>query len=166
MSSLAPFQSWLGQHRYSVATVRNYLLDVSKYLEFVSKTVPVESNDYSLILSIDLISSYIKQLSGNSNSQRYLASLNTFCQFAVDQHLISSNPITKIRNVSRKTITQNPLQELRRHKLSFGESLSKHNYPEVTVRNYLNDVEQYISWLESNVITSPKGVAISTDGLK
>jgi len=156
MSTLTPFQSWLGQHEYSPATIRNYLLDVNKYLEFASKTIHLEADtiisQYPLIFGIDLLSAYIDQLSGNTNSQRYLASLNTFCQFAVDQHLISSNPITRIRKQSRKPVTQNPINELRLQKLSFGDSLTKRNYPEVTVRNYLNDVEQYINWLEAQNI--------------
>lgn len=153
MSHLASFQSWLGQHGYSVATVRNYLVDVNKYLEFASQTASIEPDsldtNYPLIFSSDLLSVYIDQLTGNTNSQRYLASLNTFCQFAVDQHLISSNPVTKIRKQSRKLTIANPISELRLQKLSFGGSLTKHNYPEVTIRNYLNDVEQYINWLET-----------------
>lgn len=153
MTHLAPFQSWLSQHGYSVATIRNYLLDVNKYLEFASKTASIEpetvESQYPVIFNTDLLSAYIDQLSGNTNSQRYLASLNAFCQFAVDQHLVSSNPIAKIRKQSRKSITPNPISELRLQKLSFGDSLTKHNYPQVTIRNYLNDVEQYISWLEA-----------------
>lgn len=172
MSYLTSYQSWLAQHGYSSATVRNYLVDVNKYLEFASKTASFEPNtidtQYPLIFSTDLLLSYIDQLTGNTNSQRYLASLNTFCQFAVDQHLIKSNPVSKIRKQSKKVTAPNPVSELRLQKLSFSDHLTKHNYPQVTIRNYINDVEQYITWLESNVIASSAqpSVAISSNGPK
>lgn len=153
MTHLASYQSWLGQRGYSPATIRNYLVDINKYLDFASHSASVEpeslDSNYPLIFSDDLLLAYINQLSTNTSSPRYLASLNTFCQFATDQHLIKSNPVTKIRKKSHCQTTTNPIIELHAHKLSFGDYLNKHNYPEVTVRNYLNDVDQYINWLEA-----------------
>ncbi|MBI2465309.1 hypothetical protein HYV64_04155 [Candidatus Shapirobacteria bacterium] len=153
MNNLSSYQLWLEQQGYSVATIRNYIIDINKYLNFVSQTASEEpgtiDNQYPLIFSIDLLSAYIDQLTGNTNSQRYLASLSTFCQFAVDQQLISSNPIIKIRKQSKKTIAPNPVNELHLQKLCFSDHLIKRNYPQVTIRNYLNDVEQYINWLEA-----------------
>lgn len=172
MSYLTSYQSWLGQHGYSLATVRNYLVDINKYLEFATQSASIEPDsldtNYPLIFSSDLLLAYINQLTGNTNSQRYLASLSTFCQFAVDQHLIKSNPVSKIRKQSKKVTAPNPVNELRLQKLSFSDHLTKHNYPQVTIRNYLNDVEQYITWLESNVIASSAqpSAAISSNGPK
>ena len=43
MEDLVPFKLWLENHHYSASTVRNYLVDISKYLAFTSSPFAPES---------------------------------------------------------------------------------------------------------------------------
>lgn len=144
---LPQFHSWLQNKGYSQSTCRNYLVDLGKYLNYVNRlpqTVSLDIDDSSVVhfLSPEIISLYVSYLSDKSNSSRYLASLNRFCQFAVDQHLISQNPFKKI---SRPTSTPD-LKELVK---TYQQYLQTKNTPLSTIRNYINDLRQYISWLET-----------------
>jgi site-specific recombinase XerD len=154
MVSLNSFRSWLDNHHYSSSTVRNYLADIGKYLQFLDKTndfeVTLPDQQVPIVFSINNLNSYIAQLSTNTNSQRYLASLNVFCQFAVDQNLITSNPIAKIRKQAKKLSAPNSIDLLRHYRSEFALSLAKHQHSPITIKNYINDIDQYINWLETN----------------
>ena len=155
MNYLPQFKIWLAHQGYSESTARNYLADLGKYLEYInhlpqvislnipSSPEPVEGH----ILSPTIVGLYVAYLSGKMNSPRYLASLNKFCQFALDQQLISQNPL--------KTVHRSPRQpELTDLVTLYETHLIKHNTPTSTIRNYINDLNQYISWLSNPSVSS------------
>jgi len=140
MNYLPQFKSWLSLKGFSESTSRNYLLDLGKYLEYVNSLPQAVSLDD--ILTVEVIGPYVSYLSGKNNSARYLASLHKFCQFALDQNIISSDPF-KIIAKSDSQPSLNELSEL------YQQHLTKHNTPISTVRNYINDINQYINWLNT-----------------
>ena len=147
MDYLPQFKLWLKAKSYSDSTARNYLADLGKYLNYVNHLPQTVSLDPSAssgihILSPEIISLYASYLSGKNNASRYLASLNQFCQFALNQHLISQNPLKSLHKNSSAPNASDLVDLYQQH-------LTKHNTPVSTIRNYINDLHQYISWLET-----------------
>lgn len=140
------FKSWLQIRNYQPSTVRNYLADITKFLSFTQ-----QKNSSALLSSIHIfsdpnLSSYLAEITPDPNSKRYLASLNKFCQFALDQHLISQNPFKSV-----KTQFQKPPQTQLAEILNLYQTyLQNHHKTPSTVKNYLNDIENYINFLETN----------------
>jgi len=143
------FKLWLQAKNYQPTTVKNYVADTNKYLRFVKN---------SNIFSPSTISAYITHLSGQNNAKRYLASLNKFCQFALDQNLTSQNIFKAAQKIQKRTSTQ-PTQPTQStnipHLLAqFKNHLIKQKRSLSTIRNYLNDLRQYITWIETQPWTS------------
>jgi site-specific recombinase XerD len=132
------FQLWLSSQNYQANTVRNYLADVSRYLSFVDSLPSSDTNPFAP----STISDYVSSLSGDNNASRYLASLNKFCQYALDQKLISTNPVKKIISNNR-AVTDHPTLPLLldQYQLSL-----QSNKTQTTIKNYINDIRQFISW--------------------
>lgn len=126
MENLKSFQLWLEHHQFSASTIRNYLADTSRYL-----SSGLDANRYLLSLESD------------PNYPRYLSSLKKYIAFSLDQGLISHNPIHSPA-AAAPTLTDYIFQ--------YKTHLEKHRAPLSTVRNYLNDLIQYVTWLETNPI--------------
>lgn len=140
MNQLQAFRAWLTSNHYSTATIRNYLVDINKFLLF-------SNNSKSPFLSEEALSNYLTSLSNDNNQKRYLASLNSFCQFAVDQQIITNNPLIKIRRRLRENKQPNHVIDLNTLCRQFSEHLSHQQNSPSTIRNYINDINQYISWV-------------------
>ena len=130
MNHLENYQLWLRSQGLNGNTIRNYTADINKYLSTTSK---------DQIFNSQSISCHLHQLSDKKNSARYLASFNKLCQFAKDQNLIANNPVKKTRNL----INLKP--EIERYQ----NYLVKKNKSPKTIENYINDLNQFISWLET-----------------
>jgi len=137
------FQLWLQSQKYQPNTVKNYLADINRYFSFLDTQTPLDTNPFSQTA----ISAYISFVSTDSNHRRYLASLNKLCQFALDQHLITSNPIKKIL---KSTQILSDVANLDQLVQQYSLSLQSHKTP-TTIKNYLNDLRQFISWSESHL---------------
>lgn len=129
---LNSFKSWLISKSYSSSTTRNYLSDVNRYLQ----------NSTENYFSPESVSSYLSSINDDQNKNRYLSSLSKFFQFALDQHLISLNPL----KASQKPKLPGPQEALSQYQ-SF---LTKKSFSPMTIKNYLNDIQQFIDWLKSN----------------
>jgi site-specific recombinase XerD len=136
------YQNWLKVKSYSDATIRNYLSDLRKYFLFTNSGLDQISNK---IFNQDNLSSYFQNINQDQNYKRFLASLSKFFEFAIDQKLISQNPFTKAQKNSLgsniydlKTILELYQQQL----IAKKSSLS-------TIRNYINDIHQFINWASS-----------------
>lgn len=152
MEYLTPFSHWLQNQQLTASTVRNYLVDVNRYLNWIKNQpdnagTPLSSAP-QVVFSSDCLSRYIKEISGIPNAPRYLASLTKFCQFAYDQQLINSNPIKKLIK-DQKTIAHSPssltLADLVK---IFQDYLSAKNKTKFTIKNYINDLIQYINYCQ------------------
>lgn len=139
-----PFKSWLKNKNYSSSTIRNYLSDINQFLNFTS------NQD---IFSSETVSLYLKNISKDSNYSRYLSSLSKFFQFAQDQKLINNNPL-KTALKAKKPSTDEIINQ-------YSEYLKKKQFSQSTVKNYLNDIKQFIDWS-----TNPPVSLYSTSSLK
>ncbi len=142
MSQTAPtyqdsFKAWLVSKKYSSSTIRNYLSDTNAYFEFIKNNNP---------FSPETVGLYLKKIDKDSNYSRYLSSLSKFFQFAIDQKLVSVNPLKKAQQP--KTITPNDIL------LDYQSFLTKKHFSSATIKNYLNDIQQFIDWQQNQIESS------------
>ena len=154
MDFLPQFKLWIKTKNYSDSTSRNYLADFGKYLNYVNHLPQAVSLDPNTptgvhIFSPEIISLYVTYLTGKNNAGRYLASLNLFCQFALDQHLISRNPLKSVLKQKRHPSNLATNDNLKNLTSLYQQHLTSHKIAPATIKNYLNDLRQYISWLET-----------------
>ncbi len=140
---ISSFRSWLTSKTYSPATIRNYLSDINNYFSFSQRS---NINDLTTIFSPDTVSFYLKTIEKDSNYSRYLSSISKFFQFAIDQKIISVNPLKKARQVKAPT----PDDIL----LDYQSFLTKKHFSPVTIKNYLNDIRQFIDWQQNQIESS------------
>lgn len=146
------YQKWLRSKSYSEATIRNYLADLKKYFIFSS----VETRDRASLLENNLIdlqitdkifdqdnlSSYFQNINQDSNYKRFLASLSKFFQFALDQHLISSNPFSKALKAEPEINLEDIIK-------LYQQQLETKKFSLSTIKNYINDIHQFINWVQT-----------------
>jgi len=130
------FKSYLHSKNYSISTIRNYIADLGKYFS----VFPTFSTD-SLI-------TFLRQHSASPNYPRTLASLRLFCQFALDQQHLTINPLKN----ALKIVSSTPQLNLNQIITEYSKYLTNHHASNSTIKNYINDINQYINWLklESN----------------
>jgi site-specific recombinase XerD len=128
MDQLQTFGLWLKNQNYSESTIRNYLVDIHKYL-----SSGLDVTQYALSIESD------------PNYSRYLSSLKKYVAFSMDQGSLNHDPLKKTR-----IYTQSP--DLDQLVSVYEKHLIKRNTPISTIRNYINDLNQYISWLSTQKI--------------
>jgi len=139
---IVSYQNWLKSKSYSEATIRNYLVDLKKYFLFTNPNLDQVTDK---IFDQDNLSSYFQNINQDSNYKRFLASLSKFFQFALDQHLISSNPFPKAQknNLRSNTYDLKVILEL------YQQQLETKKFSLSTIRNYINDIHQFINWAQN-----------------
>jgi len=137
------FRNWLKSQNYSSSTTRNYLVDINKYLSHLAASS--ESTTLNSIFSLSSLKGYLDLIEDPKYKSRALSSLNQFALFALSQNYISSNPIKKYRRLSQST----PNQDLDKILSEYKDHLIKKKRSPSTVRNYINDLQQYINWLST-----------------
>lgn len=139
------YQNWLLSKSYSDATIRNYLTDLRKYFLFTNQS---EDQLTDQIFDQDNLISYFQNINQDQNYKRFLASLSKFFQFALDQQLISENPFPKALKVEPETNLKDTIKIYQKHLEAKKFSIS-------TIRNYINDIHQFINWVKSTLIENP-----------
>ena len=141
----APFRHWLQSKNYSSSTIRNYIVDLNKYFDFCSVQVdPSQKSDEYKNLPLQ---DYLSFISSDPNYRRYLSSLNKFFEFALDQKLIDHNPLKPaLKNISHP---KSEIQNLDSMISTFQTHLQARHTALSTIRNYINDLKQYITWVET-----------------
>jgi len=135
------YQNWLKSKSYSDATIRNYLVDLRKYFLFSSSDLNQISDK---IFDQDNLSSYLQNINQDQNYKRFLASLSKFFQFALDQHLISENPFPKALKSNGEPMLP-PVEDIVK---LYQQQLEAKNFSLSTIRNYINDIHQFINWAQ------------------
>lgn len=130
------FSHWLSAKSYSSSTIRNYLSDINAYINYFRNS-NLEIRNLG-IFSSDVVSSYLQTIQKNPAYSRYLSSLSKFFQYALDQNLIKIDPLKQAQKVKKPSI-----DDIVANYQSF---LTKKNFSTSTIRNYLNDLRQFIDW--------------------
>jgi len=133
------YQNWLKSKSYSDATIRNYLVDLKKYFLFTNSNLDQVTDK---IFDQDNLTSYFQNINQDPNYKRFLASLSKFFQFALDQHLISSNPFSK-------ALKSEPDINLKEMVKLYQQQLESKKFSLSTIKNYINDIHQFINWVQN-----------------
>jgi site-specific recombinase XerD len=136
--TISGFSLWLKSKSYSSSTIRNYLSDVNAYVNL--------TRDLN-IFSSDTVSSYLQTIQKNPAYSRYLSSLSKFFQYALDQNLIKVDPLKQAQKI-KKPSTDDILSD-------YQSFLTKKHFSPSTIRNYLNDLRQFIDWNQTNTKSTP-----------
>lgn len=170
------FKCFLDSEKISKGSVRSYTSDVrhflgwllfflksNKILTNLSPTIE-QSNDGTIILlkhvNQKVLISYKDYLLSNNTPlktiNRRFSSLRRFGQFCKSQGWLSLNPFEILRNFSQNQ----PFPENEYHLAEYRAHLWKNNSSKATIKNYLNDVKQFLSWVDSQdrkqIYTDPR----------
>ncbi len=132
---LNSYSLWLQKRQYQSNTIRNYLQDLKTFLTYSNFQI-----------SSEIIKNYIQEITGKNNSKRHLASLASFCQFLLNQHITQSNLFRK----GQRKIRHARNEDINSLLIQYQEQLKKENKSNLTIKNYLNDIHQYLDWLNQN----------------
>lgn len=135
------FRQWLKSKNYSSSTTRNYLVDVNKFLQFSHLDKLDELSNFQL-------ENYLKTISSDPNYSRYLSSLNKFFDFALDQNLVSENPLKKILKRNDQSVCK-PSLSIENLVSQYKQHLELKHKSSTTIKNYINDIQQYLNFCES-----------------
>jgi site-specific recombinase XerD len=123
------------------ATVKNYVADVKKFAMWFQTTyhrpfppsaLPKEVVEYYLNLYTE---------SAPRSAKRYRSSLNKFFSFLLVNKILAYNPLT-MNSIDKK-------QEDIWHLKEFSNFLFNEKASPVTIKNYLNDISQFLSWIKT-----------------
>lgn len=131
----------------SKVTVKNYLSDIRKFLQWYEKTYATSFHTSNL--SPEIINAFQTSLQKNAegsivatrSAKRYISSLRKFCRFLSDSGAIEANPFDAITAAPKAP--EDPWQIK-----AFRNSLVTQNASKLTIKNYILDVQQFLTWLE------------------
>jgi len=141
----------------SAQTVRNYKADLKHFLSWLegeSKS-PVSTQSHSFLLhfnSKNILLYRLAQVNVNTPSattNRRLSSVRNFGKFAKSIGILEINPGEAIENIR---LTEKNLGQIIQ---DFEQYLKESKISDLTIKNYLSDIRQFISWLEENAPVSP-----------
>jgi site-specific recombinase XerD len=133
---LDQFSSYLTSHKSDLTktTKQNYLLDVSRFLAWCETIWG--SRFHPDKIQQEQISRYIHSLPlANASKQRYLSSLRRFFHFLKTEGIIPQTPF------AQESTKKDMLEDFKNY-------LYVYNASELTIKNYLLDVKQFLAWLE------------------
>lgn len=162
-SLIKVFKCFLDSEKISKGSVRSYTSDVRNFLGWLaffleanhistsdSPSQLIDKGDlkFSLLKYVNqkVLSSYKDYLLSNNTPlktiNRRFSSLRRFGQFCKSQNWLSFNPFDTLRNFSQNQ----PFPEDEHHLAEYRNELWKKGASKLTIKNYLNDVKQFLVW--------------------
>ncbi len=141
MTYLPSFKLWLINKKYSQNTIKSYITEFNLYSEYVSIKSAQPPTDAAMFFTESNLNSYFSLSFRKNSHKRTQAFLNLFCQFGLENKYIVKKPIftaSEYNNSQPLTLTE----EYKRH-------LEKKHASLQTIKSYLNDIEGYLSWLDT-----------------
>jgi len=162
-SSLEIFKNFLVAEKISEGSIRSYLSDVRFFFNWLDGFLKENHiNHPSSILKYvnpKLLEAYKNYLLENNipikTINRRFSSLRKFGNFCQSQGwlvnpstLLRMNPFDVLRNIPEE---EKPFPENEYHLEEFKVHLWKNRSSKATIKNYLNDVKQFILWKSKNI---------------
>lgn len=155
----AQFKAYLLDNHLSSVSVKNYVSDINKFLNYwettseeslraTSEVGRSHSSEVNIPNQEDFQNYYNKITQNNTPSQtlkRYQSSLRKFGQFLKEEYLMPKNPA----ELSRDAIYGVSTQQIDLEKMidAFAKSLEKAQAKPATIKNYLADTRQFLDWI-------------------
>lgn len=129
-------------NRPSLLTVKNYKADIRQFINWFEHTFNL-SFDPSKI-SPQTLYDYLKERNlSKSSAKRHVSSLRKFFGFLITSGIISQNPLEK-KNISAGDFAKADPWMI----TNFKSFLYEYNKSDLTIKNYINDVQGFIAWLK------------------
>ncbi len=145
MKLLEKFKSHLisKKNKPSRVTIKNYLSDVRKFIQWFENQSDTNFNPKKINTeTINLYKTHLNSKGIPINSiERYLSSLRRFFSFLIQENLIIINPFNQ--EIDSKKLPKTP-PRLDQFKIY----LLNNNISKLTIKNYLMDIRQFLTWLE------------------
>ena len=166
---LEVFRSFLFSEDISKGSIRSYVSDVRHFLGWLlffleaNRVLDVRSlkcddgqrgekwDTFPLLLkhiNQKVLNAYKDYLVSNNvplkTINRRFSSLRRFGLFCQSQNWSSLNPFETLKNVS----LNQPFPETKYHLAEYRAHLWKNNSSKATIKNYLNDIRQFLVWME------------------
>jgi site-specific recombinase XerD len=137
------FKNYLLQQNLSPLSIKNYLADLNKFLNwFKNNLKPLSFSSANFQEYVQFLKE--RQISPASLT-RYLSSLRQFGQFLVFSGKAKKNPAANLASTLLKSPGNN-FTEIEELLAGFEKSLQQEKLSLVTIRNYLVDVRQFLNW--------------------
>lgn len=152
------FKSFLNNEKISKGSIRSYLSDTRQFLGWIIQFLignkiirchsDLNSNIYEILKFINepVLKTYKEYLGLNNiptkTINRRFSSLRRFGAFCQDQKWCGTNPFDTLKNISLNS----SFPEDQYHLGEFKVNLWKDDASKLTIKNYMNDVKQFLSW--------------------
>lgn len=149
MNLLQQFVDFLINQRpkRSLLTVKNYKADIWQFINWFEKEFKSPFDPSKVTLQTLQAYKNTRSLSASS-MERHTSSLRKFFSFLITNKIISQNPLEKIIVPAEAQVKEDPWM-LRNFK-SFLYEYKKSN---LTIKNYINDIKNFFTWLEEVSLT-------------
>lgn len=123
----------------SKVTVKNYTADVKRFISWFEETQDRPFPPPAL--PKELVEAYLEPIINSSprSAKRYVSSLRKFFSYLLEEGKLSYNPLAA---KEAKLTPPDPL-----HLKEFNNYLYTSNASPVTIKNYINDVAQFLNWV-------------------
>jgi site-specific recombinase XerD len=138
----------------SKATVKNYVADVKKFVLWFETTYQRQFPPSAI--SKGVIEAYMAEFKASSprSAKRYRSSLNKFFNYMVGVNKLPYNPLSASQEDNKNKDEW--------HLKEFKSFLYVSNASPVTIKSYLNDITQFLSWVKEVIPASVKIPGISS----
>lgn len=144
MDNLLLFKEFLLSKNKSRVTIRNYLSDLSHFIEWYQ-------NEFNKTYSKDAVTSYTIALYRehclshgltNRSLDRHLSSLRSYFSYLIIQKLIQINPFHENKELYQEIPPYiNAIKQFKNY-------LYENNISNLTIKNYISDLKQFFAWLD------------------
>lgn len=102
----AEFKNFLEQNKYSRISIRNYLVDMRKFLSWISFTLQSQGLSFEMqYVTSDAIERYMQYMKGekfpSASINRQLSTLRLFTKFCLLKGYLSTNPLQDFNNIKQ-----------------------------------------------------------------
>ena len=142
---LESFALYLRSRKASEATQRNYLSDITHFLNWLNSPL---IDPYKIAQSITgkTLEKYqaflVKNGVAPATINRRFSALRQLGHFFISQGWTKSNPVKKVGNITAKKKSDFSQQLMEK----FAKALREEKKSPATIRNYLTDVRGYLEW--------------------
>jgi site-specific recombinase XerD len=144
MEILTTYSDYLQLKGHSKNTVVNYTADIATLLRYLN----TKSEIFETSFCYQHLASYFSLLKAQGKSlairSRLYAAVLKFCDFSLKTKLIKA-PLTNLKLLKPKGEADSSLALISQ----FEAQLSSYGSKQNTIKNYKNDIYQFINWLES-----------------
>jgi len=148
------FKLYLQIQKVSPVTVKNYVVDVNHFLEWLAQKTGIKHQIVGKaifgLFTEETLNEYKADLLQSrtplSTLNRRLSALRKFGQFGLQEGWLTENPANKIANADSDSLSKNKDQNVK-VLLEFQKQLEKEKISLLTTKNYLSDLRHFLSWL-------------------